>query len=109
LLDAPGEAAGAFLGGEQVCLQGRAADRGSDAGCVGWLGLLCVELGEQVAVSVEEETVQIWGRSSIRARQTVGGSAELGVSAEVQGNDAVRIRVLNEQLTGTGLTGQPRS
>jgi hypothetical protein len=44
-----------------------------------------------------------------RARQTVGGSAELGVSAEVQGSDAVRIRVLNEQLTGTGLTGQPRS
>jgi transposase len=49
------------------------------------------------------------GRSSTRARQTVGGSAELGVSAEVQGSDAVRIRVLHEQLTGTGLTGQPRS
>ncbi len=42
-----------------------------------------------------------------RARQTVGDSAELGVSAEVQGSDAVRIRVLHEQLTGTGLTDQP--
>jgi hypothetical protein len=38
-----------------------------------------------------------------------GGSAELEVSAGVQGSDAVRIRVLNEQLTGTGITGQPRS
>jgi hypothetical protein len=43
------------------------------------------------------------------ARHAPLGSAELGVSAGVQGSDAVRIRVLNEQLTGTGLTGQPRS
>ena len=52
------------------------------------------------------ETVQVWGEI-IYPSEANRGSAELGVSAEVQGSDAVRIRVLHAQLTGTGLTSQP--
>ena len=47
-----------------------------------------------------------------RAGQTVGGSAELGGQCRWPRSRAamlIRIRVLNEQLTGTGFTDQPRS
>ena len=47
-----------------------------------------------------------------RAGQTVGGSAELGRQCRRPRSGAamlIRIRVLNKQLTGAGLTDQPRS
>jgi hypothetical protein len=44
LADAGGQAGGAFLGGEQVCLQGGAADGGPGAGHAGWLGFGGVDL-----------------------------------------------------------------
>ena len=54
MLDAGGQARGAVLGSEQVGLQGCAADCGSDAGSIRWLGFEGVDLFEQVAVAVEE-------------------------------------------------------
>jgi hypothetical protein len=47
-----------------------------------------------------------------RVGQTVGGGAELGRDRRRTRSRAamlIRIRVLNEQVTGTGLTDQPRS
>ena len=57
LLDAGGQAGGAFLGSEQVGLQGGAADGRPGAGRVRRLGFEGVELFEQVAVPVEERAV----------------------------------------------------
>ncbi len=52
------------------------------------------------------------GQVPPRAGQTVGGSAELGRQCRRPKSRAamlIRIRVLNEQLIGMGLTDQPRS
>ena len=57
LLDSGSQTCGALLSGEQVGLQGRAADSGPGAGSVRRLGLGGVELFEQVAVPVEERPV----------------------------------------------------
>ena len=57
MADAGGQAGGAFLGGEQIGLQGGAADGMPGAGRAGWLGFGSVELFEQVAVPVKEGAV----------------------------------------------------
>ena len=52
-----------------------------------------------------------WRRVGERSKP-VGGSAELGLQCRWPRSRAamlIRIRVLNEQLTGTGPTDQPRS
>ena len=57
LADAGGQAGGALVGGEQVGLQRGPGDGGSVSRPGGRLGLAGMDLGEQVAVPVEEGAV----------------------------------------------------
>jgi len=74
LVDAGGETNGALLRVEQVGLEGRSADRGSDAGGVRWLGFGGVDLFENVVVAVDEAAIDAGDAADLVA--VVGGVVE---------------------------------